>query len=129
MATSRLNETDLLKAVVRRGTIFDEVPKDDNAQREQLRMVGKIWTALNKLIRSQCNKDRIIDSLYFGSFGKTQVVQNNPTAPRSYTYCPGPKPVFKLIENAENVATVDQSVSKFQTKLVFISFYSQPFSL
>ena len=69
-------------------------------------MVAKIWTALNKLIRSQCNKDRIIDSLYFGSFGKTQIMKSNAGATNTYSYCPGPKSLFRLVEDAENVAAV-----------------------
>ena len=28
----------------------------------------RIWSGYTKFIRSQCNKDRIIDSIYFGSF-------------------------------------------------------------
>ena len=30
----------------------------------------RIWSGYTKFIRSQCNKDRIIDSIYFGSFLK-----------------------------------------------------------
>ena len=28
----------------------------------------RIWSGFTKFIRSQCNKDRIIDSLFFGTF-------------------------------------------------------------
>ena len=115
--SSILTETDILKSIVKRGAFSDacrelnqnlglEGLSKDEQHREQLRMMAKIWTALNKLIRSQCNKDRIIDSLFFGSFGKTQVVTDDLTAPRTYTYCPGPKSLFRLIENAENMAHV-----------------------
>ena len=31
-------------------------------------MCMRIWSGFSKFIRSQCNKDRVIDSLYFGSF-------------------------------------------------------------
>ena len=116
MTSSFLTETDILKALVRKGS-FADVCRELNAQvssgdgkdeasvqREQLRQAARIWTALNKLIRSQCNKDRIIDSLYFGSFGKTQVVLNDAKAPKTYSYCPGPKSLFRLTENAENIA-------------------------
>ena len=78
---------------------------------EQLRIVAKIWTALSKLIRSQCNKDRIIDSLFFGSFGKTQVMVDDMQAPKTFSYCPGPKSMFRLTEDAENIASVAQKVS------------------
>ena len=43
-------------------------------QRDQMRQIAKIWTAMSKLIRSQANKGRIIDTLYFGSFGKSSVM-------------------------------------------------------
>jgi len=120
--SQQLTENDIIKAVVRRGAITDLCKElnfsingssegDENLQREQLRLVGKIWTALNKLIRSQCNKDRIIDSLYFGSFGKTSVFTEDNKAAKTYSYCPGPKSVFKLLENGENIAQVPQAVS------------------
>ena len=80
-------------------------------QRDQLRQVAKIWTALCKLIRSQSNKGRIIDSLYFGSFSKTSVMAGDENAPKTYAYCPGPKSVFTLLESAENIKQVPQSVS------------------
>ena len=83
-----------------------------DAQRDQLRTIAKIWTALSKLIRSQCNKNRIIDSLYFGSFGKTLICTDDTNAPNTYSYCPGPRSVFKLLENAENIKQVSQSVSQ-----------------
>ena len=35
------------------------------------------------------------------------------TASRTYTYCPGPKSLFRLLDNAENMNVVPQSVSKF----------------
>lgn len=101
MASSTLNENDILKALVRKGAVTDlckefgqfngsspspqrgskkqaAVVDDPEQQRGQLRQIAKIWTALSKLIRSQCNKGRVIDSLYFGSFAKTAVMgQNN----------------------------------------------------
>ena len=121
--SSILTETDILKSIVKKGS-FSDTCRELNANlgidgaskeeqhREQLRVVAKIWTALNKLIRSQCNKDRIIDSLFFGSFGKTQVVLEDPMASRTYTYCPGPKSLFRLLENAENMGNVSQTVSQ-----------------
>lgn len=129
--SSILTETDILKSIVKKGS-FSDTCRELNANlgidgaskeeqhREQLRVVAKIWTALNKLIRSQCNKDRIIDSLFFGSFGKTQVVMEDPMASRTYTYCPGPKSLFRLLENAENMGNVSQTV--IDKKLVSASF-------
>lgn len=73
--------------------------------------MAKIWTALSKLIRSQANKDRIIDSIYFGSFAKGSTM--NPLGPsaNSYAYCPGPRSIFTLIANDQNIKTVAQEVS------------------
>lgn len=34
----------------------------------QVKLCMRIWSGYTKFIRSQCNKDRIIDSIYFGSF-------------------------------------------------------------
>ena len=68
-----------------------------------MRQLAKIWTALSKLIRSQCNKGRVIDSLYFGSFGKTAVMScdnaNRNGVSNTYSYCPGPRAIFRLLEN------------------------------
>ena len=77
-----------------------------------MKQVAKIWTAMSKLIRSQANKNRIIDSLYFGSFGKSSIMQANKNASSNYTYCPGPRSVFNLIENTENMKVVPQEVSQ-----------------
>ena len=70
---------------------------------------------MSKLIRSQCNKGRIIDSMYFGSFGKTAVMHADVGAPKTYAYCPGPKSAFNLMENAENIKVVPQEVSMLGT--------------
>ena len=72
----------------------------------------KIWTALGKLIRSQCNKGRVVDSLYFGSFcidAVAGLMPNDSTG--HYVYCPGPRSIFELIENRENVGQIDPNVS------------------
>lgn len=117
-----------MKSLVRRGAVTEllkelntaiagsprpgrESPDKEALERDQMRQVAKIWTALSKLIRSQCNKGRIIDSLYFGSFGKTSAMRNDENAPKSYTYCPGPRSVFNLKENEENIKVVSQEVS------------------
>ena len=85
---------------------------EDEPQRRQVRQCAKIWTALGKLIRSQCNKGRIIDSLYFGSFGKETVARGRQDDPNGhYIYCPGPKSIFTLIENSDNFAEIDPYVS------------------
>lgn len=42
------------------------------------------------------------------------------TASRTYTYCPGPKSLFRLLDNAENMNVVPQSI--IDKKLVSASF-------
>jgi len=72
-----------------------------------MRQCAKIWTALGKLIRSQCNKGRIIDTLYFGSFAKETVARGRPDDTNGiYIYCPGPKSIFSLIENSDNMREI-----------------------
>ena len=33
-----------------------------------LKLCMRIWSGFTKFLRSQCNKDRVIDSIYFGQF-------------------------------------------------------------
>ena len=138
-------ENDILKGLVRRNAL-SELSKDLNAQisailnvkekteassaaevqaqlqKDQLRLIAKIWTALCKLIRSQSNKNRIIDSLYFGSFGKSSVLAADENAPKTFSYCPGPRSVFNLVENVENLASVDQAVSSLSNLSPLVQF-------
>ena len=37
-------------------------------QQESLKLCMKIWSGYTKYVRSQANKNRIVDSLYFGKF-------------------------------------------------------------
>lgn len=37
---------------------------------DRLKLGMRIWSGFTKFIRSQCSKDRLIDSIYFGSFYK-----------------------------------------------------------
>lgn len=37
------------------------------------KMVYRIWSGYTKFLRSQCNKDRVCDSNYFGSFARKPV--------------------------------------------------------
>ena len=88
-----------------------------------MRQCAKIWTALGKLIRSQCNKGRIVDSLYFGSFGTESAARGMPSDPNGhYIYCPGPRSIFDLVENSDNMSQIDPnvSVSKYLTSLQVI---------
>ena len=63
------------------GSSTDLNKAGDDPQRDHMRQIARIWTAMTKLIRSQANKGRIIDTLYFGSFGKSSVMQNSESAP------------------------------------------------
>lgn len=139
--TTTQSENQILKNLVRRG-VLSEILKDLNTslvssprpgaatadgadkekvQKEQMRQAAKIWTALTKLVRNQCNKGRIIDTLYFGSFGKSAVMHGDASADKSttFTYCPGPKSIFTLVENVENMKTVPQKVSPLAKNAFF----------
>lgn len=69
----------------------------------------KIWAASNKFIKAQCNKGRIVDTLFFGTFTRADSLDSS-AASDFFVYCPGPKAIFKLIENKENIMDVDQNV-------------------
>ena len=124
MSSTQYTINDIIKGLVRRGALTElckelntKMPSSQQSttdgdaatdeQKDQLRQVAKIWTAMCKLVRSQSNKNRLIDTLYFGSFGKTQVMLDDDTASNTFSYCPGPRSVFNLIENAENVKQVN----------------------
>ena len=40
------------------------------SKNDKLKVCMRIWSGFTKFIRSQCNKERIIDSLFFGTFYK-----------------------------------------------------------
>lgn len=42
----------------------------NNLKTEKLKQCMRIWSGFTKLIRSQCTKDRIIDSIYLGTYYK-----------------------------------------------------------
>lgn len=63
----------------------------------------KIWHALQKYIKLHVEKDLIVDSLYFGTFAKQLLLKKDQ---QGYFYCGGPKTVFQLIENRENVSEI-----------------------
>ena len=81
-------------------------------------MCTRIWTALAKLIRSQTTKNRIIDTLYFGSFGKATALKKDVDGDGNwgfFCYCPGPRSMFTLVENEQNMRSFSQSVSDIST--------------
>lgn len=71
----------------------------------------RIWSGFTKFIRSQCNKERIIDSLFFGTFYKKigAADQKNP-----YVFVTdGSRNMFndlKLIKNEENYSEVPADI-------------------
>ena len=58
-----------------------------------------MWQALWKQVKAQIDSDKVVDTLYFGTFAQDQESQQH------YVYCPGPKSSLKLVENAENLPT------------------------
>jgi len=70
-----------------------------------------VWIAVGKFIRSQANKEKVVDTLFFGTFAKaSSVSESKDTREDHYLYCPGPKAVFKLVENKDNVADIKESI-------------------
>jgi hypothetical protein len=79
MSVFAKTEIDVLRESIRKAVL---VPTEDpttletvdgaeiTKPREQMKLAIKIWTAMGKFIRSQCNKGRVIDSLCFGTFAK-----------------------------------------------------------
>lgn len=79
----------------------------------------RIWSGYTKFIRSQCNKGRLIDSIYFGTFFKKESAekpQQDPEKPEKITFVcihdskkmtEYQKPTF----NAENIEAYPSNVS------------------
>lgn len=88
-------------------------------RRTQLKSGMKIWHALCKYIKLHVDKDLVVDSLYFGTFLKSSLLAHDQ---QGYAYCGGPKAIFKLIENRENVVEIVQSL--LTDKLCQINFQS-----
>lgn len=47
-----------------------------------------------KHVKTLLDRGAIVDTLFFGTFAKMEGL---------YMYCPGPKTVFKLVENEANI--------------------------
>jgi len=141
----QITESSILKNIVRKGTLatlfressqfnpygsqpssprasMDNAPTLQQAelasQKDNLRLATKIWTAMGKMIRSQCNKGRIIDTLVFGTFTKQSTLRifsdgqtSSEATSANYIYCPGPKSIFSIMENSDNVKNIPQQVS------------------
>lgn len=48
--------------------LIDNSESKNEYHHTQVKLCMRIWSGYTKYIRSQCIKDRIIDSIYFGSF-------------------------------------------------------------
>lgn len=76
----------------------------------------RIWSGYTKFLRSQCNKERVIDSLYFGLFYRKESndkdgEENTGTAGNTYACIHDNKKAanfleFKSITNAENTDAI-----------------------
>lgn len=64
---------------------------------------------------------RVVDTLYFGTFGKASTLISDFNAGDYFVYCPGPKAVLKLVENAENHADLCQSVLDERLSAISVS--------
>lgn len=80
-----------------------------------IRLCQRIWSGYTKFIRSQCNKDRVIDSMFFGSFFKREeklddVGEDMKKNTSNYGFIADIKKQatyseFKLVQNQENYAS------------------------
>ena len=113
-------EIDVLRESIRKATLCptedpatldaldqQSIAESTVSRRDQMKMAIKIWTAVGKFIRSQCNKGRVIDSLCFGTFAKASTIGvSGPEAENYYVYCTGPNSAFTTTENRENVPDI-----------------------
>jgi hypothetical protein len=60
-----------------------------------MKLAIKVWTAMAKFIRSQCNKGKIVDSINFGTFAKANTLKPDVADGETYyVYCTGPNSPF-----------------------------------
>ena len=52
--------------------LIDSSEGKTTSAEQSIKLCMRIWSGYTKFIRSQCNKDRLIDSIYFGSFFKKE---------------------------------------------------------
>ena len=56
---------------------YDLSSKDQKTERKNLvKQAMKVWLAVGKFVRSQANKDKVVDTLFFGTFAKASTVQS-----------------------------------------------------
>jgi hypothetical protein len=51
------------------------------------------------------DKNRIVDTLFFGTFAKASSIHGD-SQQSNFVYCPGPKAILKLIENEDNLMEI-----------------------
>jgi len=84
----------------------------------------KLWIAFTKMIRNQCSKNYVIDTIYFGTFLKADmddkkvdqatIAQQNPQYVCLGSGVKDPKSVFfelRHVTNTENISSLDKQVS------------------
>ena len=71
-------------------------------------MCMRIWSGFSKFIKSQCNKDRVIDTLFFGSFyaGENEYVFVSEGKGQ------GAFGEFKLLTNSQNEHEIPINIQK-----------------
>jgi len=103
-------EIDVLRESARKATLvpiedpFEPANTDQSSvtgdmavRRDHVKLALRIWNAVGKFIRSQCNKGRVIDSGCFGTFAKASAVGvTGPEAESHFVYCAGPNSPFNI---------------------------------
>jgi len=86
--------------------VINDLSSKDNrdARKDQVKLALKVWFATTKFVKSQCNKQRIIDTIFYGTFAKAVTLGHSDAD--YFVYCPGPKAVFKLQENIQNIPDI-----------------------
>lgn len=121
MAKIGLTEADLLKNITReQGKKEQEhLDKEEHIkrQRELCKEFLKIWSATTKYIKSQCDKGRLIDTMYFGQFFQAEGAEG------VYVHVPSSDMLVlnkvKFKTNDENQLKVPSNV-RFQIKYIFL---------
>lgn len=126
MSVFAKSEIDVLRESIRKAVLvpaedqltLDLVDTQETAlPREQMKLAIKVWTAMSKFIRSQCNKGKIVDTFNFGTFAKASSLKSDVAEGENYyVYCTGPNSPFQLVENAQNIPDIAPSV--LEDKLV-----------
>jgi hypothetical protein len=86
-----------------------------------IKLCQRIWSGYTKFIRSQCNKDRVIDSTFFGTFFKRDVTKDDDAdldmkkAATGYCYVADLKrsssfSEFKLVSGPDNYNSLPKAI-------------------